>query len=146
MRMEPANRAVFLNISKKLNEEIAGLSRAIEAGELPPGLLERVRRSSDAGLAGLRAIAGGESVDPDISKVMEHLDLVSTLTDTVESAPDLSKKLLTHLLEEQMEITAAAGGPGAAIAPVTAVESKAAEQQPLPGGRRPLTVGSLIKR
>jgi hypothetical protein len=84
-----------------------------------------------------------------VDKVGGHLDLLLTLAESAGSAPALARKLITHLLEEQMEITAAverstkSAGPAA---PAPAAPDAAAPSSSLPGDRRPLTVGSLIGR
>lgn len=82
-------------------------------------------------MARLRDLAPRGPAQDEVRSTMQHLDILISLIDSVESAPELSRKLAAHLLEEQTSHQ---------------VPMAPAETGSLPGGRRPLTVGSLIGR
>lgn len=148
--MQDPAREIFLEVSRRLNDEIRALSAALKEGSVPADLLESARRTSASGLSRLRAIEGGDAgLGATAAKVAEHLDLFAEVAASVGTAPELAGKLLEHLLEEQVEITdaeaarkSAVPGPRAAAA----APAPASRNELLPGGRRPLSVGSLIGR
>jgi len=146
---DPA-REIFLDVSRRLNDEIRALSSALREGEVPGDLLESARRTAASGLSRLRALEGEESeLGVTAAKVAEHLDLFAELAGSVGTAPELAGKLLDHLLEEQIEITEAAAGRKSSVPPPEAAPAARAanpRNELLPGGRRPLSVGSLIGR
>jgi hypothetical protein len=141
-------REILIETSRRLNERI----RSLEASLRSPASAvdhEALRRESADDLARLRAIpAGTGPIGTTAGKVAEHLDLFMDIAGSAGEIPALSGKLLRHLLEEQIELTAAAerGGalPGGVEASHGAAQDAAREAKALPGGRRPLTVGSLI--
>jgi hypothetical protein len=143
------NRA-FLEVSEGLNDNIREVAAALQKGALPSGLVQRARAQALAGLTRLRGlmVPPGTPTASNAAKVTKHLDLFVTLVDSLPSNPALSGKLLEHLLEEQVEITAEerisqdAALPAVPASPPQAAPSPA----PLGGGRKPLTVGSLIGR
>ena len=148
--MQDPARESFLDVSRRLNDEIRALAAALKQGEVPQDTVDAARRIAALGLSRLRALGqGGESQGAALAKVIQHLDLFAETAGSVGTAPALAGKLLDHLLEEQVEITeAAAGGksalPRSAVAPVSS--AAASKETSLPGGRRPLSVGSLIGR
>jgi hypothetical protein len=145
--MPEAARDVLLGLSRQLNDNLRALSAAMENGPPPAALVERTRAEAEAALGRLRSLATGEAtLGEDVAKVANHLDLFLTLADSIGAAPALSHKLLAHLLEEQIEITAAVAGGSPQVGLALAPARGGAEPAPLPGGRRPLTVGSLIGR
>jgi hypothetical protein len=148
IEMPETARDVFLGLSRELNGNLRALAAAMENGPPPTALVERSRAEAEAALGRLRSLAPAEAgLREDIAKVANHLDLFLTLADSIGAVPALSRKLLAHLLEEQIEITAgaAAASPSVGLAPAS-VRGGGAAPAALPGGRRPLTVGSLIGR
>jgi hypothetical protein len=150
-------REVLLLSSRLLNDQIRGLDEALASGERPQERIDVMRREAVAALERLRAVQGGAGiVGETIPKVSEHLDLFIEIAGSAGTDPSLSRKLLRHLLDEQLELTALAereGVPGAST-PGPPAASRGASPPgggvpaggTLPGGRRPLTVGSLIDR
>ncbi len=183
-------RDILLATSRRLNEGIRALEATVESGGPASAEIEEIRREAGEALDGLRAVQGASGVVGDtIPKVIQHLDLFMEVAASAESAPSLSRKLLRHLLDEQLELTAEAERDGAAAASPAAGQGaleRAAAGRPvrrpvdiagggdqekvssaarestarpgmaaaapggagssLPGGRRALTVGSLIGR
>ncbi len=126
-----AERDVLRGVNDQLNASIRAVSEALERGAADPSLLNESRRQAEAGIASLRDLAAsGGPMQSGARSTMQHLDILISLIDSVEAAPDLSRKLAAHLLEEQ------------ASAPATARAGSGS----LPGGRQPFTVGSLIGR
>jgi hypothetical protein len=104
-------------------------------------LLERARRQAEEGLSRLRDLALSEGPrQAEARAAMQHLDIFVSLIDSVDKAPELSRKLAAHLLEEQTKEPATAGGTDARVT------QQSGPTGSMPGGRRPLTVGSLIGR
>lgn len=142
-------REILIETSRRLNGRIRSLEESLRS---PASAVdhETLRRESADDLARLRAIPGGTGpIGTTAGKVAEHLDLFMEIAGSAGEIPALSGKLLRHLLEEQIELTAAAerGGAipaGAGAAPDQASRAAARDAKGLPGGRRPLTVGSLI--
>lgn len=127
-----AERDVLRGVNDQLNASIRAVSEALEAGTADASLLSESRRQAEAGMARLGDLAASEGpAQSDARTTMQHLDILISLIDSVETAPELSRKLAAHLLEEQ----AAPHVPAAQTASGS-----------LPGGRRPFTVGSLIGR
>jgi hypothetical protein len=142
-------RGVLLEVSSALNGSLREIGAAMVRGTPPPALVTRARVETLAGLRRLKALdAGGDgALGASVAKVVHHLDLVVTLMDSLEAAPALSRKLLSHLLDEQLEITAGVErAPSDLPQPRPAAPSPNPTPTPLGGGRRPLTVGSLIGR
>lgn len=151
--MAAPERDLFARINDRFNASIAELAEALKAGEPDPALLERARTEAADSLARLRALSGGTGGDAalraSLPKVIDHLDLFVAAAEATASAPTLSRKLLQHLLEEQVEIAAeVSGGPSNAGQPAAEAKPAGAGDRAatLPGGRKPLTVGSLIGR
>lgn len=143
--MAPSAREVFLDVNRRLNDRIQRLDQALRKGGAPAELVRETRATTQADLDALRYLPREEGAfGPEVDKVGGHLDLLLTLAESAGSAPALARKLLTHLLEEQMEITAAAERSLPIAGPAGSVS--AAAPSSLPGDRRPLTVGSLIGR
>ncbi|HXI03673.1 MAG TPA: hypothetical protein VNI57_10905 [Candidatus Saccharimonadales bacterium] len=141
-------REILIETSRRLNERIRSLEESLRA---PASAVdhEALRRDSADDLARLRAIpAATGPIGTTAGKVAEHLDLFMDIVGSAGEIPALSGKLLRHLLEEQIELTAAAERGGATMgggaAHGRARQVTACEAKSLPGGRRPLTVGSLI--
>jgi hypothetical protein len=145
--MPERGTSAFLEVSEALNENLRALAQALQAGAAPASLVQRSRAEALAGLARLRALPPGGPGAENVSKVEKHLDLFVTLADAIEASPALSAKLLEHLLEEQVEITAEEAA-AAHVSPPPRAPSAPADSTPtaLGGGRKPLTVGSLIGR
>lgn len=152
-------RDVLLQASRQLNRQIRELDQALASDRRPQEAIDGMRREARAALERLRGVQGGAGlVGETIPKVSEHLDLFVEIAGSAGTDPALSRKLLKHLLDEQLELTALAEKEGSTPAPGGAAppsgrEGAAAPRAPagtagemLPGGRRPLTVGSLIDR
>lgn len=142
----------FLRISRRFNDRLRLICGAYGAGGAPAGLLRSARDETGRDLASLRALRGrGEAPDADLVKVANHMDLFLAVAEPPGAPPALARKLLEHLLEEQVEITEGAGGsvPAAPAGPPAAEgpggDSSGPRGAP-PGGRPALTVGSLIGR
>lgn len=152
----PTPRETLLRSSRRLNDDIRRLDRALAEGAVPASSLEEMRRGASEALSALKAVQGGTgAVAATIPKVTEHLDLFMDIAGSTGTDPALARKLLAHLLEEQLELTSMVERHGAVAvpaAPAAAAEGgpaggeKAGAGELLPGGRRPLTVGSLIQR
>jgi len=124
--MAAAEPTGFLAINQQLNQTIETLLTALASGVPPNPIVEHARAVVSSSSQALRGL--DVQSDPNIDKVVHHVDLVLATLESIALAPDLARKLLAHLLEEQLEITAQAG----------------AGDLQVPGGRPPLTVGSLI--
>ena len=163
-------RDLFLEINRQFNDDISELAAAATTGPGPSAsLLGRVRDTATAAHTRLLALDPGDVlIAANTAKVVTHLDLFLTTLDAASTAPLLTRKLLLHLLEEQLEITTvvasltippsrgreeanptlgpAAAAQAVAAPPVAGDASSGAAADTLGGGRSPLTVGSLIGR
>ena len=171
--MQPAHD-LLLQASRGLNDRIRELDALIASGAPRREAIEPMRREAAESLAKLRGQRGTAGATGGIlSKVAEHLDLFIEIAGSTGTEPAVARKLLGHLLAEQLELTAEAErqgatgelrpGPEAASRGGGAARSSAASrwaapagdrqsESPgpaggmLPGGRKPLSVGSLINR
>lgn len=143
--MATTGRDILLGVCRALNDDIRALSGALRGDAVPPETTARLRERAADGLAAIRALPPAGPFATEARKVGEHLDLFHETALSSGAAPTLTLKLLDHLLEEQLEITAGVERE-ASLPPAAVPPSPSAVEPGLPGGRRGYSVGSLIGR
>ncbi len=118
-------RDILLATSRRLNDGIRALEATVESGGPATAEINAIRREAGESLGRLRSVQGASGVVGDtIPKVIQHLDLFMEIASSAGSAPALSRKLLRHLLDEQLELTALAERDGVAATGIPAVEGR----------------------